>query len=46
LGITDAADLATWMKREKTESALRIASAQQKITPPKYMLDAAKFIHG
>ncbi len=46
LGITDAADLATWMKREKTESALRIASDQQQITPPKYMLDAAEFIHG
>lgn len=46
LGITDAADLATWMKREKTESALRIADAQQSLIPPKYMRDAATFIHG
>ncbi len=46
LGITGRADLTTWMKREKTESALRIASAQEQITPPKYMLDAAEFIHG
>lgn len=46
LGITKAADLATWMKREKTEGALRIASALQPIIPPQYMLDAAEFIHG
>jgi hypothetical protein len=46
LGITDAAELSTWMTREKTETALRIASAPQSIIPPKYMLDAAVFIHG
>jgi putative ATP-dependent endonuclease of the OLD family len=34
------------MKREKTEAALRIASAQETIIPPQYMLDAATFIHG
>jgi len=46
LGITEAADLATWMKREKTEAALRIASATKSIIPPGYMLNAAVFIHG
>jgi energy-coupling factor transporter ATP-binding protein EcfA2 len=46
LGITDAADLATWMRREKTETALRIASSKQVITPPDYMREAASFIHG
>jgi putative ATP-dependent endonuclease of the OLD family len=46
LGIDDKADLATWMKREKTEAALRIAKAERQIIPPKYMLDAATFIHG
>lgn len=46
LGITAAADLATWMKREKTETALRIASTTQTITPPAYMSAAAKFIYG
>lgn len=46
LHITATADLETWMSREKTEAALRIASAQQKINPPKYMLEAANFIHG
>lgn len=46
LGITDTADLATWMKREKTETALRIASSEQRITPPDYMREAAAFIHG
>jgi putative ATP-dependent endonuclease of the OLD family len=46
LGITDKANLETWMKREKTEAALRIASAREKIIPPQYMLDAAAFIHG
>ena len=46
LGITERADLSTWMKREKTEVALRIAIAKRPITPPKYMLEAACFIHG
>lgn len=46
LGITAAADLATWMKREKTETALRIASTTRAITPPAYMYAAAKFIYG
>ena len=46
LGIEKTADLATWMKREKTEVALRIARAQQQITAPAYMLEAAEFING
>ena len=46
LCITEAADLATWMKRDKTEAALRIASATKPVIPPQYMLDAAVFIHG
>jgi putative ATP-dependent endonuclease of the OLD family len=46
LGITDAADLATWMQREKTEAALRIARSEKAITPPGYMHEAATFIHG
>lgn len=46
LGITSAANLATWMKREKTEAALRIASTTKVITPPAYMRAAAQFIHG
>ena len=45
LGITEAANLTTWMSREKTETALRIASASSKITPPDYMKNAARFIH-
>lgn len=45
LGIADHADLATWMRREKTETALRIAKAEQTITPPEYMRAAATFIH-
>ncbi|WP_437897161.1 ATP-dependent nuclease [Sorangium sp. So ce124] len=46
LGIANSADLEKWMQREKTEAAIRIASAPQPIKPPKYMLDAAVFIHG
>jgi predicted ATPase len=46
LGITQVADLTKWMNREKTETALRIASTSQSITPPDYMQNAARFIHG
>lgn len=46
LGITTAADLTTWMKREKTETALRIASTTRVIAPPAYMHAASKFIYG
>jgi putative ATP-dependent endonuclease of OLD family len=46
LRITDRADIETWMTREKTEAALRIADARQSIKPPMYMKKAAEFIHG
>lgn len=46
LAIPDAADLLTWMTREKTETALRIANSKQTITPPDYMYQASRFIHG
>lgn len=45
LGVTEKADLATWMTREKTEAALRIARSGKRIVPPEYMLAAATFIH-
>ncbi|MEK9135674.1 MAG: ATP-dependent endonuclease, partial [Bacteroidota bacterium] len=46
LDIEARTDLSKWMKREKTEGALRIAESQQQITPPEYMHAAAQFIHG
>ena len=46
LGIRDCANLETWMGREKTEAAIRIAGAQTPITPPEYLIEAAIFIHG
>ena len=46
LNIEARADLSKWMKREKTEGALRIAESKQQITPPEYMRAAALFIHG
>jgi putative ATP-dependent endonuclease of OLD family len=45
LKVQDNVDLAKWMKREKTECAIRIAEADEKITPPEYMRQAAHFIH-
>lgn len=46
LGIKDAAVLETWMQREKTEGALRIAQSKLALFPPAYMVAAAEFIHG
>jgi putative ATP-dependent endonuclease of OLD family len=46
LDVTDAADLATWMRREKTETALRVASSEQVIVPPTYLRAAAAFVYG
>lgn len=46
LSVADHADLPTWMKREKTEGALRIAESSTNITPPEYMRAAAQFIYG
>lgn len=45
LKITAAANLETWMAREKTEGALRIANSKKVFTPPEYMQAAAEFIH-
>ncbi|KRS21592.1 chromosome segregation protein SMC [Alishewanella sp. WH16-1] len=45
LGISARADLETWMAREKTEGAMRIAESQEALEPPKYMVEAAEFIH-
>lgn len=46
LGITAQADLAKWMEREKTESALRIATSDMGLNAPDYLRMAAEFIHG
>jgi len=46
LGISDSTDLKKWMRREKTEVALRIATAEESIAPPSYMREAAAFING
>lgn len=45
LKVHDNANLPRWMKREKTECALRIAEAEEAITPPEYMRLAAHFIY-
>lgn len=45
LGIKDSADLLTWMTREKTEGAIRIAVSDEALSPPPYMKAAAGFIH-
>lgn len=45
LNITDAADLLTWMLREKTEGALRIADSDKAVIAPQYIVAAAEFIH-
>jgi energy-coupling factor transporter ATP-binding protein EcfA2 len=46
LRITERADTLTWMSREKTEAALRISCSEEVFVPPKYLEEAAKFIHG
>jgi hypothetical protein len=45
LGVSARADLETWMAREKTEGAMRIAESQEALEPPRYMVEAAEFIH-
>jgi predicted ATP-dependent endonuclease of OLD family len=45
LGITAAATLLTWMAREKTEGAIRLAESDEVLSPPPYMKAAAEFIH-
>lgn len=44
LGIAARASLDTWMTREKTEGAIRIAESDKALTPPEYMRAAAEFI--
>lgn len=44
LGVTDRADLATWMTNSKTDAALRIAESSEKLTPPSYFAAAIEFI--
>jgi len=46
LNLKEEINLEEWMKREKTEAALRIADTKESINPPQYMMDAAKFING
>ncbi|WP_371846467.1 ATP-dependent endonuclease [Massilia alkalitolerans] len=46
LGVTPAANLMTWMTREKTEAALRISESSKTIGPPPYILQAVRFVHG
>jgi hypothetical protein len=45
LGITDKADLLTWMSNHKTESAIRIADSDKQLNAPEYMVSAIEFIH-
>lgn len=46
LGITVGVDLLKWMTREKTEAAIRISAAAEKIVPPSYIFAAVQFAHG
>lgn len=43
LGVAAEEDLAEWMEDHKTEGALRIAESDEKISFPKYILDAVAF---
>lgn len=44
VGITERADLLTWMTNNKTESAIRIADSEKKLVPPDYIAKAMEFI--
>lgn len=44
LGITERADLATWMENNKTEGALRILESPKMIKAPSYIRDAIAFL--
>ncbi len=37
--------LLTWMAREKTEGAIRLAESAEVLSPPAYMKATAEFIH-
>lgn len=45
LGVTDKADLLTWMSNNKTEGAIRIADSDKQLTAPDYVTAAIEFIH-
>lgn len=46
LGITDRADLTTWMTNNKTDAALRVSETSEFINPPDYFTSAIEFISG
>lgn len=45
-GITEKANLDTWMSNNKTEAALRIAESDVALTAPPYFVKAIEFIRG
>lgn len=46
LGVTERANLETWMTNSKTEAALRIAESEEQLIPPLYFTQAIEFIRG
>lgn len=46
LGVSDRADLLTWMTNNKTEAALQLAETAEVIAPPGYFTEAIGFING
>lgn len=44
LGVTEKANLDTWMSNNKTEAALRIAESDIALTAPPYFVEAIEFI--
>ncbi|WP_440714241.1 ATP-dependent nuclease [Gordonia sp. FQ] len=44
LGVTDRANLETWMTNNKTEAALRLAETTESIQAPTYFAEAIEFI--
>jgi putative ATP-dependent endonuclease of the OLD family len=44
LGLTDGADVATWMRNNKAEAGLRILDAEESITFPDYIQQAVDLL--
>jgi putative ATP-dependent endonuclease of OLD family len=44
LGLADSVDVTKWMSRNKTEAALRIFDAEERLTYPDYILQAVAFL--
>ncbi len=44
LGVTQRADLLTWMTNNKTEAAILIEDNKERLTPPPYLAEAIEFI--